>query len=148
MLSHEDEEYAQQVSAYTKARNDLARARIARGFYPVVVPAESGGQPRFGRGSSKGKPKGKGNSKENKPVVAMRPRPKANSKGTGSPAPQWGRPDRPAASSDGGAGRPSPICCRCGKRGHLSSNCTNAPLPKRNKATDSASVVFDMTPMG
>ena len=89
-------------------------------------------------------------------------------KSTGSPAPQWGRPDRPAALSDGGSGRPSPICFRCGKRGHisskctnarpspicfrcgkrghLSSTCTNAPLPKRNEATDSASVVFDMTP--
>ena len=85
--------------------------------------------------------------KDNKPAAARRPRPKATAKGIGSPAPQWGRPDRPAASSDGGAGRPSPICFRRGKRGHLSSNCTNAPpLPKRNKATDSASVVFDMTP--
>ena len=60
MLSHQDEEYAQQVITYTEARNALARARIARGFYPVVVPADSGGQPRFGRAGSKGKPKGQG----------------------------------------------------------------------------------------
>ena len=64
----------------------MARARIARGFYPVVVPADSGGQPRFGRAGSKGKPKGKGQgkSKDHKPAAARRPRPKATSKGTGS----------------------------------------------------------------
>ena len=55
-LSFEDEEYAQQVITYTEARNALAKARIARGFYPVVVPADIGPQPRFGRGgNSKGK---------------------------------------------------------------------------------------------
>ena len=68
MRSHEDEEYAQQVITYTEARNALARTLIARGFYPVVVPADSGGQPRCGRAGSKGGPKGKGKSNDNKPA--------------------------------------------------------------------------------
>ena len=42
--------------------------------------------------------------------------------------------------------RPSPICFRCGKKGHLSAHCTNAPTAKRAKATDAAYVIIDMTP--
>ena len=49
------------LTAYTEARGALAKARIARGFYPVVVPADTGPQPRFGRAK---KPEGgKGKSK-------------------------------------------------------------------------------------
>ena len=33
----------------------MARARIARGFYPVVVPADIGIPPRYGRANVKGK---------------------------------------------------------------------------------------------
>ena len=53
MLAYEDEEYAAVLTTYTEARGALAKARIARGFYPVVVPADSGMQPRFGRTSTK-----------------------------------------------------------------------------------------------
>ena len=49
MLSLEDDEFACILTTYTEARGALAKARIARGFYPVVVPADSGPQPRFGR---------------------------------------------------------------------------------------------------
>ena len=52
MLSWEDDEYAKAVISYTEARKALAQARIMRGFYPVVIPASSGSQPRFGRDSS------------------------------------------------------------------------------------------------
>ena len=58
-IAYDDDDYANQVITYTEARNALAKARIARGFYPVVVPADDGRQPRFGR-SNKGDGKGKG----------------------------------------------------------------------------------------
>ena len=40
MLTYEDDEYAAVLTTYTEARGALAKARIARGFYPVVVPAD------------------------------------------------------------------------------------------------------------
>ena len=69
MMSYDDEEYAAVLTTYTEARGALAKARIARGFYPVVVPADSGLQPRFGRTSqprpkAKSKAKSKGGGKE------------------------------------------------------------------------------------
>ena len=48
-LGYADEEYVQQVITYTEARNALAKARIARGVYPAVIPADDGRQPRFRR---------------------------------------------------------------------------------------------------
>ena len=57
-----------------------------------------------------------------------------------------GRPDLPVDSKGvGQGGRPPPICFRCGKTGHISANCTNAPNAKRKKATDSADVIFDVS---
>ena len=41
-LSWEDDEYAHQLITFEDARIALARARIARGFYPVVAPAHIG----------------------------------------------------------------------------------------------------------
>merc|ERR1711884_976783 len=52
-----------------------------------------------------------------------------------------GGPDRPE-----GRPRAAPICLCCGKTGHLSPSCTNAPDAKRSTPTDSADVIFDMTP--
>ena len=72
MLTQEDDEFAAILTTYTEARGALAKARIARGFYPVVVPADSGPQPRFGRtGGKKGKSKGKGKRerKERPPTI-------------------------------------------------------------------------------
>ena len=63
-LAEENEEFAAVLTTYTEARGALAKARIARGFYLVVVPADSGPQPRFGRAKKpeggKGKSKGRG----------------------------------------------------------------------------------------
>ena len=59
MFAWEDDEHAQVVITYTEARNALARARIARGFYPVVVPADTIGPPRYGRVGGKSKGKGR-----------------------------------------------------------------------------------------
>ena len=64
MFAWEYDEYAQVVIPYTEARNALARARIASGFYPAVIPADTVGPPRYGRIG--GKPIGKGNGKDNK----------------------------------------------------------------------------------
>ena len=44
-IAWDDEAYAQQVTTYTEARNALARARIARGFYPVVSQRTMAGIP-------------------------------------------------------------------------------------------------------
>ena len=38
------------------------------------------------------------------------------------------------------------ICFRCGRRGHLSNNCNDWPSASSSKPSDSASVVFDMSP--
>ena len=49
--AEESEEFAAVLTTYTEARGALAKARIARGFYPVVAPEEAvtGTQPRFRR---------------------------------------------------------------------------------------------------
>ena len=57
MLTWEVDEYVAILTTCTEARDARAKARIARGFYPVVVPADSGTQPRYGRKGGKGKGK-------------------------------------------------------------------------------------------
>ena len=107
----------------------------------MVVPASSGTQPRFGRGTGtrkKGRGKGKGRSKGRSQGKS--------SNSSSSPPPQWGRPDRPPGVITAAGGKPSPICFRCGKKGHLSANCFDTPNAKRKKGADSASVVLGMTP--
>ena len=47
-----DDEFAATLTTYTEARGALAKARIARGFYLVVVLADAGTQARFGRKGS------------------------------------------------------------------------------------------------
>ena len=68
-LSTEVPEYAQAATNYTTARALMAKARVARGFYPVVVPATDAGSPpqRKGKGKGKrrsGKGKGRGGKKD------------------------------------------------------------------------------------
>ena len=48
-LCEDDSEFAAILTTYSEARGALAKARIARGVYPVVVPADVGPQARFGR---------------------------------------------------------------------------------------------------
>ena len=139
-IAFDDGEYANQVITYTEARNALAKARIARGFYPVVVPADDGRQPRFNRAKKgEGKRQGKGETKKGQ---------SATSSSTNGPGTSSGPGGKNEGGKGKGQGRPSPICYRCGKKGHLSNNCTNPPLAKRRPpgGTDSASVIFDMTP--
>merc|ERR1712073_25326 len=119
-VAEENEESAAVLTTYTEARGALAKARIARGFYPVVVPAGTGPQPRFGRAKKpeggKGKSKGRGKGKRPK----GQPRPKAKARPNAKPPPPrpiWGRPDRPAGKGN----RAAPICFRCGKTDHLSA---------------------------
>ena len=129
-ISWEDEDFAQQVITYTEARNALAKARVARGFYPVVVPADFGSEARYGRAAnSKGKGKGAGKDKDKKPAPKRRPTPKATAQPSGMSS---GQASTGTPGKAGGKGRPSPICFRCGKKGHLSKTCTNAPMAKKN----------------
>ena len=126
MMSYDDAEYAAILTTYTEARGALAKARIARGFYPVVVPADSGLQPRFGRQpqarpKAKAKPKAKGGGRGKS----------GKGKGAGGPNPN------PSSGPKGkGKSRPAPICFRCGKRGHTSLNCTNPPLLNEKGTTN------------
>ena len=63
-IGDEDLEYLQAVTSFDKARSILDNARVARGFYLVLVPASSGEQSLseavrnaiwgHGRGASKG----------------------------------------------------------------------------------------------
>ena len=39
-LAEGNEEFAKVLTTYVEARHALAKARIAQGFYPVVVPRE------------------------------------------------------------------------------------------------------------
>ncbi len=119
-IAYDDEEFAQMVITYTDARNALARARIARGFYPIVVPADDGRQPRFSRtskkGDAKGKSKGEGKTSKRKGASKSTYVPQTSTvPGTSSGSTSIG-------GKDGGKGKPPPICFRCGKRGHLSRN--------------------------
>ena len=59
MLTYDEDGFAAILTTYTEARGALAKARLARGFYPVVVPADVGPQPRVGRKCGKGEYKGK-----------------------------------------------------------------------------------------
>ena len=112
MLKFEDDEYAAILTTYTEARGALAKARIARGFYPVVVPADAGPQSRFGR-KGKPRPKGKGKGKGTPKGANAGPRPRGKPRPEPNILPQWGRPDRPSGSQ---GNRPAPICFRCGKK--------------------------------
>ena len=49
MLTYDDDEFAAILTTYTEARCALAKARLARVVYLVVVPAGAGPQARFGR---------------------------------------------------------------------------------------------------
>ena len=97
-LAKENEEFAGVLATYVEARGALAKARIARGFYLVVVPQEAvtGYRPRFGRAitvkpeGGKGKTKGRGKGK--RPRGPPRPKAKArpNAKPPPPPRPSWG----------------------------------------------------------
>ena len=54
-LAHEDPEYASALLSFTEAREALRHARVARDFFPVVVPSSA-----FTRTVRSGKGKGKG----------------------------------------------------------------------------------------
>ena len=58
LIAQEDPEYHQALISFTEARDALRQARVAREFFPVVVPASV-----FVRAKGKGKGKGKSKSK-------------------------------------------------------------------------------------
>jgi len=141
-----DSEYSLVVSNYLAARGALAKARVARGFYPVVVPAGSP-PPQFGKGKSKRRrPKGKGKGRRGKSKYSGKSNPPRRPKGRGR-----GRGRRTTASRQKAkaSNQPSPtkddlICFRCGKKGHISSECTEAPTSKRQRTQDDGLVACEM----
>ena len=58
LIAQEDPDYHHALISFTEARDALRQARVAREFFPVVVPASA-----FVRAKTKGKGKGKGKSK-------------------------------------------------------------------------------------
>ena len=77
-LALDDEEYHEALRGYREARDVMKEARVARGFYPVVVPIRS--DKPFGRG--------KGDSSSVKNVGGKTGRGKGGrgSKGSGRPS--------------------------------------------------------------
>ena len=106
----------------------MASARIARGFYPVVVPANIGAQPRYGR--AKAKANGAGKGKEGNQLTAKRKPPSKISKKGKPPGMASGSATTGGIGKSGDKSRPAPICFRCGKKCHLSRNCTHVPNGK------------------
>ena len=58
-LAEEDEEYNKTLITFHQAKEALRNARVAREFYPVVVPASVFVKTRKSKGKGKGRRKGK-----------------------------------------------------------------------------------------
>ena len=59
-IAEHDDEYDQVLITFHQAKEALQNARVARDFYPVVVPAATFIRTRKGKGKGKGKRKSKG----------------------------------------------------------------------------------------
>ena len=132
-LGIDDPEYSALVVKYAEARDCLTKARVARGFFPVVVPASSSyfGKPP-GRGKGKRKPKGKSKGRS-KGSGKRKSKGKSKGKSYGNATSETPGPSSSSTRPSGKGNSPGPICFRCGKRGHISSECTNEPLTKRTR---------------
>ena len=54
-IARVDKCYERAFMTYVQARGLIAKARIARGFYPIVILADDGEQAQYGRGVLKKK---------------------------------------------------------------------------------------------
>jgi hypothetical protein len=145
ILAADDEEYNNALISFTEAKAALRNARVAREFYPVVVPASvfvkkgSGKGFRKGKGKSRGKGKrrGKSKGKGKKGQKGKKGPGKTGKTGKGrSSAKARGDAARGASSShasqpadkDGQPYKKRIITCyKCGQAGHISTECPNAP---------------------
>ena len=59
-FAEQDEEYEKVLITYHQAKEALRNARVARDFYPVVVPTSMFVRTRKGKGKGKGKRKNNG----------------------------------------------------------------------------------------
>ena len=133
-------DYNQKVIDYRTARNALAHARIARGFYPVVVPASdklSLEDFSKNRGRSKGRGRGRGSSKGRGSKGRGKSRGKSSSSAPSPPRPHSAaRPRTQRKRTFRDAQKPAksePVCFRCGKKGHYAASCPHEPLSKRKR---------------
>ena len=95
-----DEEYHEALLGYREARDLMKEARVARGFYPVVVPIRS--DKHTGRG------KGGSSSVKNVSGKAGRGKGGRGSKGSGRPSDSCGR-DRKSKSRGRSRARDCPL---------------------------------------
>ena len=117
-LALDDEEYHETLLGYREARVLMKEARVARGFYPVVVPIRSD------------KPTGRGfsDSSSVKKVSGKTGRGKGGrgSKGSGRPSDSGGRGRKGKGRGRSGA-RDGPsssqICFKCGSNDHWARDC-------------------------
>ena len=131
MLNFEDDEYAAILTTYTEARGALAKARIARGFYPVVVPADAGPQARFGR-KGKPRPKGKGKGKGKPKGANAGPRPRGKARPNQTYYHNGEDPTDHLALKE--IDLHLFVFVAAKKKGHLSANCKKCSKSKQSKS--------------
>ena len=152
ILAQEDSEYAEALISFTAAREALTNARVAREFYPVVVPVSSFVKVKKGKGKGKGKSKGKskgkgrGNTKSKSSSGRTSKGAKGKTKGKGqgrSSGSKGANSDEPRTEQPD-AKRRIITCYRCGKPGHLSKDCPQPASAKRPRDDDTVHfAIFD-----
>lgn len=142
-----DAEYEQALLDFRQSRDVLAKARIARGFYPVVVPAgfapdkvaarnspSSGKKGGKKKGKGRGRGKGRGGGRKGS-ARGARKKPAASTGAADRPKPTPGLRAK-KASGKGGGGVKRPIngtCFRCGAPDHMAYDCPNQGSAPSNK---------------
>ena len=131
-LAHDDEENHEALLGYREARDLTKEARVARGFYTVVVPIRS----------HKPTGRGKGDSSSVKNVSGKTGRGKGGreSKGSGRPSDSRGRGRKEKGRGRSGArdgSSSSQVCFKCGSNDHWARDCPkmddgSSNLKKRN----------------
>ena len=117
-LAIDDWEYHEALLGYREARDLFKEARVARGFYPVVVPIRS----------DKPTGRGKGDSSSVKNLSGKTGRGKGGRvlKGSGRSLDSRGRGKKGkgrvcSGARDGGSG--SQVCFKCGSTDHWARDC-------------------------
>ena len=127
-LALDEEEYHEAFLGYREARDLMKEARVARGFYPVVVPIRS----------DKPTDRGTGDSLSVKNLIGKTGRGKGGrgSKGSGRPSDSRGR-DRKGKGRGRSGARDGPsssqVCFKCGSNDHWARDCPKMDVGPSNR---------------